>query len=71
MMYWSVIGDRSHIEEAAMDGSMRRVLLDKKLRRPTGISMLLYVILTVFVGCINACEYAENVQDVCMYGWKE
>lgn len=37
MMYWSVIGDHSHIEESAMDGSMRRVLLDKKLRRPTGI----------------------------------
>ncbi|XP_031438138.1 low-density lipoprotein receptor-related protein 1B isoform X1 [Clupea harengus] len=39
MMYWSVIGDRSHIEEAAMDGSMRRVLLDKKLRRPTGLTI--------------------------------
>jgi len=40
MMYWSVIGDHSHIEESAMDGSMRRVLLDKNLRRPTG--MFLY-----------------------------
>lgn len=37
MMYWSVIGDHSHIEESAMDGSMRRVLLDKNLRRPTGM----------------------------------
>ncbi|TKS67457.1 Low-density lipoprotein receptor-related protein 1B [Collichthys lucidus] len=35
MMYWSVIGDHSHIEESAMDGSLRRVLLEKKLRRPT------------------------------------
>ncbi|KAM9485972.1 low-density lipoprotein receptor-related protein 1B [Clarias gariepinus] len=39
MMYWSVIGDHSHIEESAMDGSMRRVLLDKKLRRPTGLAL--------------------------------
>ncbi|XP_049341186.1 low-density lipoprotein receptor-related protein 1B isoform X1 [Astyanax mexicanus] len=39
MMYWSVIGDHSHIEESAMDGSMRRVLLDKKLRRPTGLAI--------------------------------
>lgn len=38
MMYWSVIGDHSHIEESAMDGSLRRVLLEKNLRRPTGIS---------------------------------
>ncbi|KAG9349405.1 hypothetical protein JZ751_027848 [Albula glossodonta] len=38
MMYWTVIGDHSHIEEAAMDGSMRRVLLEKNLRRPTGIT---------------------------------
>lgn len=36
MMYWSVIGDHSHIEESAMDGSLRRVLLVKNLRRPTG-----------------------------------
>uniref|UniRef100_A0A3Q1FTS4 Low density lipoprotein receptor-related protein 1Ba n=1 Tax=Acanthochromis polyacanthus TaxID=80966 RepID=A0A3Q1FTS4_9TELE len=35
MMYWSVIGDHSHIEESAMDGSLRRVLLEKNLRRPT------------------------------------
>ncbi|TRY84843.1 hypothetical protein DNTS_002284 [Danionella cerebrum] len=39
MMYWSVIGDHSHIEESAMDGSMRRVLVDKKLRRPTGLAI--------------------------------
>ncbi|KAG1968577.1 low-density lipoprotein receptor-related protein 1B [Pimephales promelas] len=39
MMYWSVIGDHSHIEESAMDGSMRRVLLDKNLRRPTGLAV--------------------------------
>ncbi|XP_048835137.1 low-density lipoprotein receptor-related protein 1B-like isoform X4 [Brienomyrus brachyistius] len=39
MMYWTVIGDHSHIEEAAMDGSMRRVLLEKNLRRPTGLAV--------------------------------
>ncbi|KAL2081001.1 hypothetical protein ACEWY4_022854 [Coilia grayii] len=39
MMYWSVIGDRSQIEESAMDGSLRRVLLDKKLRRPTALAI--------------------------------
>lgn len=36
MMYWSVIGDHSHLEESAMDGSLRRVILEKNLRRPTG-----------------------------------
>lgn len=36
MMYWTVIGDHSYIEESAMDGSLRRVLLEKNLRRPTG-----------------------------------
>lgn len=41
-MYWSVIGDRSHIEESAMDGSLRRVLLDKRLRRPTGICIAMH-----------------------------
>ncbi|KAI4890833.1 hypothetical protein NFI96_004206 [Prochilodus magdalenae] len=40
MMYWTVIGDHSHIEEAAMDGSLRRVLLEKNLRRPTGVHSL-------------------------------
>ncbi|XP_028847177.1 LOW QUALITY PROTEIN: low-density lipoprotein receptor-related protein 1B-like [Denticeps clupeoides] len=39
MMYWTVIGDHSHIEESAMDGSMRRVLVDKNLRRPTGLAI--------------------------------
>ncbi|KAJ8282634.1 hypothetical protein COCON_G00051530 [Conger conger] len=39
MMYWTVIGDHSLIEEAAMDGSARRVLLDKNLRRPTGLAI--------------------------------
>uniref|UniRef100_A0AAY4C4Y4 EGF-like domain-containing protein n=1 Tax=Denticeps clupeoides TaxID=299321 RepID=A0AAY4C4Y4_9TELE len=39
MMYWTVIGDHSHIEEAAMDGSMRRVLVEKNLRRPTGLAI--------------------------------
>lgn len=36
MVYWTVIGDHSHIEEAAMDGSLRRILLERNLRRPTG-----------------------------------
>uniref|UniRef100_A0A8C5A5R6 EGF-like domain-containing protein n=1 Tax=Gadus morhua TaxID=8049 RepID=A0A8C5A5R6_GADMO len=39
MMYWSVIGDHSHIEESAMDGSLRRILLEKNLRRPTGLAI--------------------------------
>ncbi|KAA8588336.1 hypothetical protein FQN60_001530 [Etheostoma spectabile] len=39
MMYWSVIGDHSHIEESAMDGSLRRVLLEKILKRPTGLAI--------------------------------
>uniref|UniRef100_A0AAR2M5Q5 EGF-like domain-containing protein n=1 Tax=Pygocentrus nattereri TaxID=42514 RepID=A0AAR2M5Q5_PYGNA len=42
MMYWTVIGDHSHIEEAAMDGSLRRVLLEKTLRRPTGLAIDYY-----------------------------
>ncbi|KAJ7345792.1 hypothetical protein JRQ81_001742, partial [Phrynocephalus forsythii] len=37
MMYWTVIGDHSHIEEAAMDGTLRRILVQKKLQRPTGL----------------------------------
>jgi hypothetical protein len=36
-MYWTVIGDHSHIEEAAMDGTLRRVLVQKNLQRPTGM----------------------------------
>ncbi|XP_051787046.1 low-density lipoprotein receptor-related protein 1B [Erpetoichthys calabaricus] len=39
MMYWTVIGDHSHIEEAAMDGTMRRILLARNLRRPTGLAI--------------------------------
>ncbi|CAB1328018.1 unnamed protein product [Coregonus sp. 'balchen'] len=39
MMYWTVVGDHSHIEEAAMDGSMRRILLEKNLRRPSGLAI--------------------------------
>ncbi|KAG9261064.1 low-density lipoprotein receptor-related protein 1B-like [Astyanax mexicanus] len=42
MMYWTVIGDNSHIEEAAMDGSLRRVLLEKNLRKPTGLAIDYY-----------------------------
>nr|XP_055074200.1 low-density lipoprotein receptor-related protein 1B-like isoform X3 [Misgurnus anguillicaudatus] len=42
MMYWTVIGDKSHIEESAMDGSLRRVLLEKNLRRPTGLAIDYY-----------------------------
>ncbi|XP_043929607.1 low-density lipoprotein receptor-related protein 1B, partial [Protopterus annectens] len=39
MMYWTVIGDHSHIEEAAMDGTQRRILVQKNLRRPTGLAI--------------------------------
>uniref|UniRef100_A0A8C7S0K7 EGF-like domain-containing protein n=1 Tax=Oncorhynchus mykiss TaxID=8022 RepID=A0A8C7S0K7_ONCMY len=39
MMYWTVIGDHSHIEESAMDGTMRRIFLEKNLRRPTGLAI--------------------------------
>lgn len=42
MMYWTVIGDTSHIEESAMDGTLRRVLLEKNLRRPTGLAIDYY-----------------------------
>uniref|UniRef100_A0A671SCE3 Low density lipoprotein receptor-related protein 1Ba n=1 Tax=Sinocyclocheilus anshuiensis TaxID=1608454 RepID=A0A671SCE3_9TELE len=42
MVYWTVIGDHSHIEEAAMDGSLRRILLDRNLRRPTGLAIDYY-----------------------------
>ncbi|XP_062845365.1 low-density lipoprotein receptor-related protein 1B-like [Trichomycterus rosablanca] len=42
MMYWTVIGDHSHIEESAMDGSLRRVLFGKNLRRPTGLAIDYY-----------------------------
>ncbi|XP_015680235.1 low-density lipoprotein receptor-related protein 1B-like, partial [Protobothrops mucrosquamatus] len=37
MMYWTVIGDRSHIEEAAMDGTLRRIIVQKNVQRPTGL----------------------------------
>ncbi|KAM3855508.1 LOW QUALITY PROTEIN: low-density lipoprotein receptor-related protein 1B [Vipera latastei] len=37
MMYWTVIGDRSHIEEAAMDGTLRRIIVQKNIQRPTGL----------------------------------
>lgn len=40
MMYWTVIGDHSHIEEAAMDGTLRRILVQKNLQRPTGMMYL-------------------------------
>ncbi|MBZ3875678.1 Low-density lipoprotein receptor-related protein 1B [Sciurus carolinensis] len=39
MMYWTVIGDHSHIEEAAMDGTLRRILVQKNLQRPTGLAV--------------------------------
>ncbi|KAI2650475.1 Low-density lipoprotein receptor-related protein 1B [Labeo rohita] len=42
MVYWTVIGDHSHIEEAAMDGSLRRILLERNLRRPTGLAIDYY-----------------------------
>lgn len=39
MMYWTVIGDRSHIEESSMDGTLRRILVQKNLQRPTGMQV--------------------------------
>nr|XP_033800021.1 low-density lipoprotein receptor-related protein 1B [Geotrypetes seraphini] len=39
MMYWTVISDHSHIEEAAMDGTMRRILVQKYVQRPTGLAV--------------------------------
>ncbi|XP_064419902.1 low-density lipoprotein receptor-related protein 1B [Latimeria chalumnae] len=39
MLYWTVIGDHSHIEEAAMDGTMRRIIVQKNLKRPTGLAI--------------------------------
>lgn len=50
MMYWTVIGDRSHIEESSMDGTLRRILVQKNLQRPTGKHLLFpkYLVLTVF-----------------------
>ncbi|XP_040330903.1 low-density lipoprotein receptor-related protein 1B isoform X2 [Herpailurus yagouaroundi] len=39
MMYWTVVGDHSHIEEAAMDGTLRRILVQKNLQRPTGLAV--------------------------------
>ncbi|XP_038606813.1 low-density lipoprotein receptor-related protein 1B [Tachyglossus aculeatus] len=39
MMYWTVVGDHPHIEEAAMDGTLRRVLVQKNLQRPTGLAV--------------------------------
>lgn len=50
MMYWTVIGDHSHIEEAAMDGTLRRILVQKNLQRPTGTENidLLYPLLSKF-----------------------
>uniref|UniRef100_A0A2K5KTH0 LDL receptor related protein 1B n=1 Tax=Cercocebus atys TaxID=9531 RepID=A0A2K5KTH0_CERAT len=39
MMYWTVVGDHSHIEAAAMDGTLRRILVQKNLQRPTGLAV--------------------------------
>lgn len=60
MMYWSVIGDHSHIEESAMDGSLRRVLLEKNLRRPTGWYLGLYYFcnVTFLLPCLWHIESA-------------
>lgn len=42
MMYWTVIGDRSHIEESSMDGTLRRILVQKNLQRPTGMQVTIF-----------------------------
>lgn len=36
-MYWSEIGGEPHIEQAGMDGSRRKVLINKGLGWPTSI----------------------------------
>ena len=56
MMYWSVIGDHSHIEESAMDGSLRRILLEKNLRRPTGNVYLFHLRTTMNLNSVDAFE---------------
>nr|XP_025041567.1 low-density lipoprotein receptor-related protein 2-like [Pelodiscus sinensis] len=39
LMYWSEIGDRPQIERAGMDGSNRKIIIDKGLGWPTGIAL--------------------------------
>lgn len=36
-MYWSEIGGEPHIEQAGMDGSSRKILINQGLGRPTSI----------------------------------
>lgn len=61
-MYWSVIGDHSHIEESAMDGSMRRVLLDKNLRRPTGMFLYFWFLFLLWVlNCFSVSVINERM----------
>ncbi|XP_050801434.1 very low-density lipoprotein receptor-like [Gopherus flavomarginatus] len=39
LMYWSEIGDKPQIEQAGMDGSNRKILIDEGLGWPTGIAL--------------------------------
>ncbi|CAM5106509.1 unnamed protein product [Eretmochelys imbricata] len=39
LMYWSEIGDKPQIEQAGMDGSNRKILIDEGLGWPTGLAL--------------------------------
>lgn len=39
LMYWSEIGSEPQIEQAGMDGSNRKILIDKELGWPTAITL--------------------------------
>uniref|UniRef100_A0A8C8VKS9 EGF-like domain-containing protein n=1 Tax=Pelusios castaneus TaxID=367368 RepID=A0A8C8VKS9_9SAUR len=39
LMYWSEIGDKPQIEQAGMDGSNRKILIEQGLGWPTGIAL--------------------------------
>ncbi|CAM4656180.1 unnamed protein product [Lepidochelys kempii] len=39
LMYWSEIGDKPQIEQAGMDGSNRKILIDEGLGWPTGLAV--------------------------------
>lgn len=38
-MYWSEIGAESQIEQAGMDGSQRKILVNTQLGWPTGLAL--------------------------------
>lgn len=39
LMYWSEIGEEPQIEQAGMDGSSRKILVNQGLGRPTSIAL--------------------------------